>query len=171
MWYIIGLIFKVAKLLLRSNKVGKKSLIALLASIGLVLVVVLSGCGPASTAPSTPSTPSKPGGGGKATGIEVVFVDVEPAKVIVGETANITAEVKNYGTSQATYTAKLTVDGADVQTKDITLAGGDKGTITFSLVENTPGTYTVAVGGMISVVVVNEKPAPGGPPEGGGGEG
>jgi len=151
--------------------VGKKSLIALLASIGLVVALVLSGCGPASSVPSTPSTPSQPGGGGKATGIEVVFVDVEPAKVMVGETANITAEVKNYGTSQATYAAKLTVDGVDMQTKDITLAPGAEGTITFSLVENTRGTYTVAVGGMISVVVVNEIPAPGGPPEEGGGEG
>jgi hypothetical protein len=157
MWYIIGLIFKASKLLLRSNKVGKKSLIVLLASIGLVVVVVLSGCGGASTGPSTPSTPSKPTGT-KATGIQVVSVDVEPATMMVGETASITAELKNYGASQATYTAKLNVNGADVQTKDITLAAGTEDTITFSLVENTAGTYTVSVGGMISVVIVNEIP-------------
>ena len=62
------------------------TLIALIASIGLVLVLVLSACGPATTtpsAPSTPSTPSAPQVVTKTVEVEKTFKALNPQGVFI----------------------------------------------------------------------------------------
>jgi len=88
---------------------------------------------------------------------EVTTMNVTPPEVTAGETANITAEVRNTGGSEGTYTAVLTVDGATVETIGVTLAAGISKTVTFSLVKDKPGTYQVSIGGLISSLTVKQK--------------
>lgn len=116
----------------------EKSILVL--AIGMIL---FGAC----AAPSTPPA-----------GIEVVSLNIVPPEVAAGETASITAEVRNTGASQATYTAKLIVSGVNVETKDIIVGAGATETITFTLVKDTPGTYKIAIGGLSSSLVVKAKP-------------
>ena len=84
-------------------------------------------------------------------------LDITPPEVTAGEAVGITAEVKNIGGTEGVYTAVLTVDGAQVETKDIVVAPGATETATFSLAKDEAGTYTVAVGELSSSLVVKEK--------------
>jgi hypothetical protein len=88
---------------------------------------------------------------------EVTTMNVTPPEVTAGETANVTAEVKNTGGIEGTYTAVLTVDGATVETIGVALVPGASKTVTFSLVKDTPGTYQVGIGGLTSSLTVKEK--------------
>jgi len=90
---------------------------------------------------------------------EVISLDIEQSEVTTGETVNITAEVKNTGGSEGTYTAVLTVDGVKFETKDVTLAAGAKETVTFLVTKNTPGTYDIALAGLSGTLEVL-RPAP-----------
>ena len=90
--------------------------------------------------------------------IEVVSLDVMPPEVLAGETVSITAEVRNTGTSQITYTAILTIDGAEAETKEVMVASGATEKVTFSLVKDKTGSYQVGVGGLFSTLTVKEKP-------------
>ncbi len=88
---------------------------------------------------------------------EVISLQVAPPEVTAGETVSVTAEVKNTGGSQGVYTAILTVDGAKVETKEVTIAHGKTEAIKFSLVKDKSGTYQVAVGGISSTLVVRPR--------------
>ena len=88
---------------------------------------------------------------------EVMSLDVTPLEVTAGDTVSITAEVENIGGSEGVYTAILTVDGVEVETKDIGVAPGTTETVTFSLVKEEVGTYKVAVGELGSSLTVKEK--------------
>jgi len=90
---------------------------------------------------------------------EVVSLDVAPPEVTAGETVSVTAEVKNTGGSEGIYTAILTVDGAKMETKEVTVAPGSTEAVRFSLVKDKTGTYQVAVGGISSSLVVKPKMA------------
>ena len=88
---------------------------------------------------------------------EVISLDIKPPEAMAGETVSITAEVKNIGDSEGSYTAVLTVDGATVETKEVTLAPGASETVSFSLVKDAPGTYEIGIGELSSSLTVKEK--------------
>lgn len=95
-----------------------------------------------------------PGGCKAPAEFEVTSLDVMPLEVIAGEAVNVTAEVENTGASEGTYTAVLTVDGVEVERKDIVITAGAAGTVTFSLVKDTPGSYQIGIGGLTSTLIV-----------------
>jgi hypothetical protein len=88
---------------------------------------------------------------------EVVSLDIVPAEVTAGETVSVTAEVRNTGGSEGVYTAILTVDGVEMETKEVTITPDASKTVTFSLVKDTPGTYQVGIGGLTSSLTVKQK--------------
>jgi len=88
---------------------------------------------------------------------EVTSFNISPPEITAGETASITAQVKNTGGSQGVYSATLTVDGAEVEKKDITVAPGATETVTFSLARPKAGTYQAAVGGRSASLTVKPK--------------
>jgi len=90
---------------------------------------------------------------------EVISLDIEPPEATTGETVSITAEVENTGGSERTYAAVLTVDGGEFETKDVTLAAGAKGTVTFTVTKDTPGTYEIELAGLSGTIEVL-RPAP-----------
>jgi len=93
----------------------------------------------------------------KPAAFEVTSLVVTPPEVTAGGTVSVTAEVRNTGGSEGSYTATLTVDGATAQTKEVALAVGASKTVSFSLVKDRAGTYQIAVGGLASSLRVKEK--------------
>jgi|GEM_PF-241420 len=87
---------------------------------------------------------------------EVVSLEIVPLEVAAGETVSVTAEVRNTGSGEGVYTAILTVDGADVEAKEVTIAPGASETVTFSLLKDAPGTYQVGIGGQTSSLTVKQ---------------
>ena len=88
---------------------------------------------------------------------EVTSLDVAPPQVTVGDTVRVAAEVKNIGGSEGTYTAILTVDGVEIETKDVAVAPGATEAVTFSVVKEEAGSYQIAMDEMSSSLVVKEK--------------
>ena len=87
---------------------------------------------------------------------KVVSLDVTPSEVTPGERATITADVRNTGGSEGTYTAMLTADGSEEGKEDVTVAAGATVTVTFSLVKDILGSYQIAVGELSSTLIVKE---------------
>lgn len=120
----------------------------------VTLLLILGACGPAAetTSSASPSASAE---------FEVTSLDVTPQLITQrGETATITAEVRNIGGAEGTYAAVLTVNGANIETKQVALAAGASQTINFSLVEDTIGTYEIGIGGMSTTLTVQPVPGP-----------
>ena len=116
----------------------------ILLSVLTIGVILLGAC-------AVPSTQSPE--------IGVVSLDVMPPEVLAGETVSITAEVRNTRINQTTYTAILTIDGVEAETKEVMVASGATEKVTFSMVKDKPGSYQVGVGELFSTLTVKEKPA------------
>jgi len=127
----------------------KKGLLIGVLAVVMALVVPL-GCKAPAQAPSPTPTP--------AAKFQVASLDVMPPEVTVPETAIVTIQVKNVSSTEGIYTAMLTIDGVEVEAKDVTIAPGTTKLVTFSVVKNEAGTYKIAVGGLSSSLVVEERP-------------
>jgi len=114
----------------------------LLSMLLLAVVLILP------TACKAPAAPAQ---------FEVTSFNISPPEITAGETASITTQVKNTGGSEGVYITILTVDEADVEAKEVTIAPGASETVTFSLVKDTPGTYQVGIGGQTSSLTVKQK--------------
>lgn len=121
----------------------------------MLVLVLPCACAKPAPAPSPASSPIP-----SPAAFEVASLNVTPLEVIAGETVSITAEVKNTGGSEGTYTTVLTINGASVETEEIALAAGASETVSFSLVKDTSGTYQVSIGGLTSSLTVKPAPAP-----------
>lgn len=127
----------------------RKRLLTLVGSICLILVLaalILPACAE-EEAPVTP-TPAE---------FEVISLDITPPEVEAGETVSITVVVENIGGSEGTYAVMLTVDGATVETKEVAITPGSSKVVTFSLVEDAPGTYEIGIGELSSSLTVKEE--------------
>jgi uncharacterized repeat protein (TIGR01451 family) len=62
-----------------------------------------------------------------------------------GKEALISVDVTNEGGQSGVYTATLTLNDKDVETKEITLAAGETQTVSFTVITDKPGTYTVRI--------------------------
>jgi len=131
----------------------------ILGTLLLTAFTILGACAPApapvptpapATAPSPAPTPAP-------AKFEVISLDITLPEVEAGETVSITVMVRNIGGSEGTYAAILTVDGITVETKEVALTPGSSKVVTFSLVEDTPGTYEIGIGELSSSLIVREK--------------
>lgn len=113
--------------------------------LGMILLLVSSTVACAKPAPAA---------------FEVVSLNITPADAEVGEAINVTAEIRNTGGSAGVYAATLTIDGAQAETKNVTVAPEATEIVTFSIVKDKAGVYKVAVGEMSSSLEVKEKQPP-----------
>ncbi|MDH5695551.1 MAG: hypothetical protein OEZ00_02940, partial [Dehalococcoidia bacterium] len=67
------------------------------------------------------------------------------AEVKIAEPVTITAEAKNIGDAPCSYTVILRINGVVEEKKTVTLAPGEKKTVTFTVIEDEAGTYKVQV--------------------------
>lgn len=85
---------------------------------------------------------------------EVSSLRVYPSETFVGENVTVFVDVKNIGNAEGTYRCTLTINGIDVETKEITLLPGEVKTVTFTVVKNTEGNYTIKIDKLTTTLTV-----------------
>ena len=95
---------------------------------------------------------------------ETSYLTVLPREVDPDEKVTISVKVANTGDLSGSYEVTLRLNKLAVATKEITLAGGTSGTVTFTTSKDTAGTYNVNVNGQSSTFTVTAPPAPPAPP-------
>jgi hypothetical protein len=89
---------------------------------------------------------------------------ISPAEVDIGQEVTISVVVANIGDASGSYEVTLKIDEAVVATKEVTVAGGASQTVTFTMVEDIAGTYSVSADGSTGTFVVKAAVAPPPPP-------
>jgi len=87
----------------------------------------------------------------------VISLDINPTEVTEGETVNFVAQIKNIGGSKGIYTAILTIDGEEMERKDISVAPDAVEKAAFLSVVEKRGTYKVTIGEQSSSFMVKPK--------------
>ena len=90
---------------------------------------------------------------------EFVNLSVSPSVVGPDESVNITVEVNNISGFNGSCAVKLSIDGIEEATQDITLASGASDTATFMVSKDSAGVYAIEIGGLIGEFTV-EAPFP-----------
>lgn len=88
---------------------------------------------------------------------EVSSLQIKPNQITAGETATVTAVVTNSGSGSGVYNAVLSIDTVRSDSKSVHLEPGASQSISFSLTENTPGTYEVEIGDASAKLTVKPK--------------
>ena len=118
-----------------------KKLIILILSLGVITAGAFSGCQPA-------AIPAK---------FEVSSLQIKPNQITVGEATTISATVTNVGGSNGIYNVVLSVDTVRTDAKSVELAPGASKTMTFSLPQDTAGTYDIEIGDATGKLTVKPK--------------
>ena len=89
---------------------------------------------------------------------EVSSLTTSPDEAAPGQEVTVSATVENVGQGEGIYSATLTVDGEIADTEAVSLAPGSKQTISFMLVKDEVGTYSIEIDGLTGKLMV-VKPA------------
>ncbi|MEE9399960.1 MAG: hypothetical protein V3V23_06805, partial [Dehalococcoidales bacterium] len=89
-------------------------------AIALSLCLALLGC----PGPAPPQTPTQAPEPAVKAEFEVSSLLLTPSEVIAGQTVTVSADVKNVGKVDGSYTTILSVDGTTVERTDITVSTG-----------------------------------------------
>ena len=117
----------------------KSLLIRLLVLLAIVLLISIVACTKAETAE-----------------LEVSSLEVTPAVVLPGQEATVEADVANVGRAKATLTTTLTVNGVEMDTRALALAGGATDKVSFTVIRDLAGTYELSVDGQSTTLTVAE---------------
>jgi hypothetical protein len=79
---------------------------------------------------------------------QVTELAVNPPSVMSGEIVTVSVKVSNVGEETGSYSVGLTIDGATIQTKEVTLSGGATQTVKFEVTETASGAHTVEIGAL-----------------------
>jgi len=121
-----------------------------LSLVALIGVSILNaGC--TNTAPTAPS-PTQ-------AAFSVSNLRIEPSETKAGEKVTVSAEVKNTGGSEGSYTAELKVNGVTEDSQNLTIPSGASVGVTFSVSKDTPGVYQVTLGNLTAQFAVTETTA------------
>ncbi len=88
-----------------------------------------------------------------------VDLTISPAEVNVGESVTVSVIVTNTSGITGTYEVTFYLDDVNIETKEVTLAGGEGQLVTFTIAKGTAGSYMVAVDGLSGSFVVKEEPS------------
>jgi len=72
-------------------------------------------------------------------------LNISPASTSVGETVQVSVNITNIGESRETSELVLKIDGVAVQSREVTLDGGESTRQIFTVAVVTPGTFTVSI--------------------------
>ena len=72
-------------------------------------------------------------------------LSINPLQVDIGEAVTVSVRVTNTGESSDTYEVNLKIDDVVVDSKQVTLDGGDSVIVPLTVSRDSPGTYTVCV--------------------------
>lgn len=90
----------------------------------------------------------------------VTDLSITPTEVYVGESIIISVHVTNTGDLTSSYEVSLKIDNTVVQTKEVTLDGGDSETASFSVTPDAVSEYSVNISGLLGTFEVKEFKAP-----------
>jgi hypothetical protein len=91
--------------------------------------------------------------------IGVTGLTIEPKQARPGESLNISITVANTGGREGSYILDLKVNNQNEGTQLITLAAKASRVFVYQVSKDTPGTYTVATGGLTGQFVITGNPA------------
>jgi hypothetical protein len=114
--------------------------------------IIVDPGGPAFALSTTPAThqssiPAAPQAPVSLSNIKVKSASLSATKVSPGTPVTVTANVANTGTGNGTSVVKVYVNGAEEAQEGVTVNSGGTSTVTFDIIRNDPGTYSVYVGG------------------------
>jgi hypothetical protein len=78
----------------------------------------------------------------------VGILSVAPVEVRIGESLSISVMITNAGDLTGSHEVSFKINGVVLQTKEITLGGGDSKAVNFSVTLDTAGEYTVNINGL-----------------------
>jgi len=90
----------------------------------------------------------------------VTDLSLTPGEVNLGERVSVSVIITNNGDLTGSYELSLEIDNTVVQTKEVTLDGGDSETISFSVTPDAVGEHTVNVSGLPGTLKVKAPEAP-----------
>ncbi|MEM1538428.1 MAG: CFI-box-CTERM domain-containing protein [Candidatus Nezhaarchaeales archaeon] len=90
---------------------------------------------------------------------KVSGLTINPAEALIGQAVEVGVEVTNVGEEAGEYTLTLKVNGRVETSKTVSLMGGAREAVKFSLVKDQPGTYSVEVDGLTGSFNVKLVPA------------
>ena len=90
----------------------------------------------------------------KPAEFEVTNLIIDPAVAEQGAEVLISVKVTNVGETSGDYTLTLNINGTEMETQTVTLAGGSTTTVEFSLTEETKGNYIIEIGGLTDTLRV-----------------
>lgn len=85
---------------------------------------------------------------------ELSNLAISPTEVEIGQAVTVTVDVENVGEAAGTKTLTLKIDGVEVETRDVTVGGGKTETVSFTLVRDIEGTYSIEIDGLSGSVTV-----------------
>ncbi len=88
---------------------------------------------------------------------EVTSLEISPREINIGETANVSAQVMNTGSTSSIYNATLYMDGNKVGSKVITLDPGYTKSVVFSFSADEAGTHKISIGERSRTLTVLSK--------------
>ncbi len=88
----------------------------------------------------------------------VTSLDLSNEQVEPGQEILVTVNVNNSGGGEGSYTLNLTINGAVEQTKTVTLAPSASDTVTFTVIKEEPGSYSISVDGLTKEFSVAAPP-------------
>jgi len=91
----------------------------------------------------------------KPAKLRVKSLSVTPL-VFPNEIAIVEAEVANIGEVEGNLLASLEVDGVEQDNKPLTLGPGATASVTFTIVRNSPGSYQISMGDLLTTLTVPE---------------
>lgn len=83
---------------------------------------------------------------------------INPPEANVTDAVEISVNVTNIGALEGNQTLNLEIDNATKDTENVTLEGGASQLVQFTDIETTPGNYTVQVGELTGMFVINPAP-------------
>ncbi len=87
-------------------------------------------------------------------------LSINPLQVDIGEAVTVSVRVTNTGESSDTYEVNLKIDDVVVDSKRVTLNGGDNVIVPLTVSRDSPGTYTVCVDDRVGQFMVKEPSVP-----------
>lgn len=80
--------------------------------------------------------------------MSAMLLTAKPVEAGIGESINISVLLTNTGEEEGSHPVTLEIEGVLEETKEITLAGGDSTTVTFTMTKDKAGTYSVDANGL-----------------------
>lgn len=103
----------------------------------------------------TPATIEEKPASQKPAEFEVGPIAFKPPIIMVGDSFTVYAPVDNVGETAGTYTAALSIDGQEVDSKAIPVDPGSSQEVSFQLSKTTAGSHKLAIGNSNNILTVH----------------